>query len=1302
MWAERVEEDLAAKIALGFYAYKSKTAGDISSIQGYPADKASEPDIYVVNFEPMGFVLITADDRSEPILGYSTDSFFPLEGLPDHVDWFLGEYSKSLAEIRQHPEWGKNLSWDRLSSYDFSDYVVTRDVTGLCATRWDQNWPYNALCPTDSSGPGGRVYAGCVATAMAQIMKKWDHPTTGQGSHSYNATGYGTQTANFGDTIYEWQNMPNSIYTQNNSIATLIYHCGVSVNMQYSPNGSGAYSNDARNAMVNYFRFHNSASYVTAASYGPTAWANLLIENLDSSRPILYSGQGIDGGHAFVLDGYQGTSYFHFVWGWGNSYVGYYYLNNLNPGSNNFTGNQAALINLYPINQPANDMAAYSIYGEQELALGEQYTFQIGVRNNGPNPQNNYTVQLYVDDTLVGSQTATTQLLWGQGASFDFNWTPTTLGTHTLYGKVILAGDLNPDNDYTDELVVEVFEEVYTTVQIGASNLYNTYAGVHTPYGSQSRAYRQQYLLTSDELVDAGAGAGSFLSLAFEVRSVNNCPPIPNYKIRLKHTQSSSLTQNFEAGYYQTVCEYDEYLPVAGWNEHEFISPFAWDGVSNLIVDITTDLREPMTTQCSSVYHTYSSFDSSLRFDSNAVNGINGTSGTLGRSRANIRLIYRDAGNEPEIIISPSVIDFGDLSWGETEVVYANLSNIGGGCVELWEGNFAFTGEHAEMFFHGVSAYPVSLESGQSFAFPIFVIADQFGQLSASLVISYGGVDYEVELRCYCNPPAIEQFPFFEGFEEGNVNHSTNIYMWDQMLGAPYPEVYWMANTDTNDLRAPRSGDWNAILTVGGKTTLLRPIMLQNGQGYSLRMWARQDTNAGVKLQAFLCEDKEFAGDLVLIMRPLWVLGGDYQEFYGEFRAPATGTYYLGIKAVVDHPAAKVCLDDITIDLAEITEVYEAPTNLQASVNGTNVLLSWEAPELERDDRDYVFIGYNIFMDDELITFIDDTQTTVFRQHSVPNGEHLYGVSAIYSTGDSEPVTSAVSINIELEDVIFEDGFESYPDFATSFEPWTLIDVDGAQTSGIDIVQFPGSGTPMAFMIFNPQMTDPPLPILAYEGNRVAAAFASIGVLSNDFLITPRLQLGTNSIVKFHACSYIPRNLGPSFRLGISTATDPSLVDEYDYILGEDFLFAPDYWEEFCFDISQYDNQEVFIAIQSSFDHAYAFMVDNYSVHCGPVSTDDETAPALISAIRGNYPNPFNPTTTISYVLGDASQVKIDVYNLKGQLVRHLVDAEIACGEHQVVWDGCDDHNRAVSSGVYLLKMNAGKHSSTKKMLMMK
>jgi len=107
---------------------------------------------------------------------------------------------------------------------------------------------YNELCPADPNGPGGHVYAGCVATAMGMVMKYWSHPTTGVGSHSYYCPGYGYQSANFGATTYLWDEMPNSISTSCIPIATLLYHCGVAVNMGYSVDGSGAQSTDAANA----------------------------------------------------------------------------------------------------------------------------------------------------------------------------------------------------------------------------------------------------------------------------------------------------------------------------------------------------------------------------------------------------------------------------------------------------------------------------------------------------------------------------------------------------------------------------------------------------------------------------------------------------------------------------------------------------------------------------------------------------------------------------------------------------------------------------------------------------------------------------------------------------------------------------------------------------------------------------------------------------------------------------------------------------------------------------------------------
>ncbi len=1303
IWAEAVEESVATRLALSFFNNITKAPASVKSTKGYPAHEMPQPDLYIVSFEPMGYVLVAADDRSQPILAYSTETPFPYEELPEHVDWYLGEYSRCMAEIREHPEWEIDPNWERLANQDFSGYEYSRNVSPLCATRWNQNWPYNALCPEDSNGPGGRVYAGCVATTMAQIMKKWNHPITGTGSHSYYATGYGVQTANFGEAVYEWHNMPNYIYTQNIHIATIIYHCGVSVNMNYSPNGSGAYSSDARNALVNYFKFHSSAATRSASSYTTSEWANLLISNLDSSRPMMYQGYSNSGGHSFLCDGYQGTNYFHFNWGWGGTYDGYYYLNNLNPGSHTFTNNQGAVVNIFPISMPQNDMAATSISGSDMPVAGVQNSYQITVNNTGQNPQSNYTVRLYRDDNILLASVPGTSLLSGQSDTFELNWTPDAEGAHTLYGKVSLNGDMNPDNDMTDGLEVQVLPAGTSIHQIGFDSYHNTYIGLHTPYGTLSKAYRQQYLVLGDELSAEGINPGSFIGLGFEVALLNNCLPMPNYRIRLMHTQLDALDEDFEAGNYQTVCEYDEFMPEEGWNYHEFQMPFAWDGESNIIVDITTDLYPDDDLQCASVTYTLSTFNSSLRFDSMNINGMNASSGRVGRNRANMRFHYQQPGNQPHFLVSPTHIDFGEVLLGETSAPgYINLSNIGSGSINLAASDFEITGAQAALFSYDPALFPVSLRCGESLAIPIFATAEELGDISATLTVSYGSEQYNIELTCLGGSPAISEFPFFEGFEEGNIDNSSDIYKWNQISSTAHPEIHWRTNADTNETLAPRSGAWNAVLEVGGNSTLFRPIMLEEGQGYSLKMWARQDTDAGVQLQALLSENEEFDGELVQVMRPLWVLDGDYQEFYGEFLAPDTGIYYLGIHAEVDHPSEHICLDDITIDHTEITDEYEAPTNLQATVNGTNVCLSWEAPNLAKE-RSYMFIGYEIFMNDELITFINNPQATTFKHHSVPNGEHIYGVSAVYSSGDSEPTTIAATVNLQLADAIFEDSFETYPNFAKTFDPWTVIDVDRLRTSAIDGAHFTGSGTLIAFMVFNPQVTIPPLTDLtAHEGDKMAASFAIMGGMSDDFLITPRIQLTTNSVVKFHALSYMPLYEDSSFRIGVSTANDPEQIDQYEYILGEDYLICPSDWTEFCFDISQYDNQEVLIAIESSFDHASAFMVDSFSVHSGAVSTDDETAPALLTKIIGNYPNPFNPETTISYVLSDAGSVKLDVYNLKGQLVRHLVDAKLPAGEHRIVWDGRDNNMRALGSGVYFLKLNSGKQSSTKKMIMMK
>ena len=185
------------------------------------------------------------------------------------------------------------------------------------------------------------------------------------GSHSYNHPTYGTQSADFSSTTYDWSAMPNSVSSSSSSaakaaIAELSYHCGVSVDMDYSPSGSGASTADARDALVNYFRYKSTALYRSRSYYTTSAWTTLLTGELDNGRPVMYRGslQNGSGGHAFIVDGYTGTDYFHMNFGWGGYLNGYFYLNDITPGTNNFNYLQAMITGIEPLANTAPTLAA--------------------------------------------------------------------------------------------------------------------------------------------------------------------------------------------------------------------------------------------------------------------------------------------------------------------------------------------------------------------------------------------------------------------------------------------------------------------------------------------------------------------------------------------------------------------------------------------------------------------------------------------------------------------------------------------------------------------------------------------------------------------------------------------------------------------------------------------------------------------------------------------------------------------------------------------------------------------------------
>ncbi|MDD2332162.1 MAG: carboxypeptidase regulatory-like domain-containing protein, partial [Candidatus Cloacimonetes bacterium] len=207
-----------------------------------------------------------------------------------------------------------------------------------------------------------------------------------------------------------------------------------------------------------------------------------------------------------------------------------------------------------------------------------------------------------------------------------------------IYAKVILPGDQNTTNDQSPSLNVLVMGAGALVVSIGDGTSVNTITGYPTPYGTYYKNFHQQYLYTAAELTTAGASAGLITALAFNVQNVNNCSPMPNYTMKIKHTTQTTLTTTFEVGDYQQVWFQNDFVPVGGWNTHPFTTPFVWDGVSNILVDIITTLIPGAYTQNAQVYYTATTgTNTSLRYQSDSADAAGSLTGTTSVNRANIR-----------------------------------------------------------------------------------------------------------------------------------------------------------------------------------------------------------------------------------------------------------------------------------------------------------------------------------------------------------------------------------------------------------------------------------------------------------------------------------------------------------------------------------------------------------------------------------------------------------------------------------------------------------------------------------------
>lgn len=289
-------------------------------------DADGNPAIYIYTYAgDRGFMLLSADDATPALLGYSETNSFALDGSATSVASWLDSYAEQIKASRGLPRY-------EAPSTRADDMAP---VGPLVKSNWDQTAPYYNDCPKYGAR---RCVTGCVATAMAQVMNYWKFPERGQDQISYLSQEIGQQLSmDFSTVEFDWDNMLDK-YTGGNysaeeakAVSTLMLAAGHSVMMQYTPWESGAYSKDIAAAMIKYFGYDQGVTNRKNNEFGSSIWNEVVYKELITTGPVIYTGRSMDGAHCFVCDGYDGNGRFHINWGWGGLSDGYYLLNALNP-----------------------------------------------------------------------------------------------------------------------------------------------------------------------------------------------------------------------------------------------------------------------------------------------------------------------------------------------------------------------------------------------------------------------------------------------------------------------------------------------------------------------------------------------------------------------------------------------------------------------------------------------------------------------------------------------------------------------------------------------------------------------------------------------------------------------------------------------------------------------------------------------------------------------------------------------------------------------------------------------------------
>lgn len=346
------------------------------------------PELYVYTPSTGGLLLVSADSDAQPLLGYS-DNFKAGDRIPPQLQFMMECWADEINAMRHG-----RVSYSAAAAQEFAP------IAPICKTKWNQGAPYNNDCPTDA---GGKTVTGCVATAMAQVLRVYEYPTQcvgGEFSYEWK-NGAKTLSLNYDDIAFDWSKMADTYSSGDNAteVAKLMYAVGVASEMNYSSSASGTSGMKMAAGLARNFDFDNTLSYVQREWYTLSEWQQMIYDVLATGKPVYYDGANPDNsaGHAFVVDGYQSNGLFHLNWGWGGLSDGYFLLSALDPAAQGTGGStagydraQGAILGLKPgaettaKNCPLVFFATDPFNAANATAnLGTAVKFQVGSGNSG-------------------------------------------------------------------------------------------------------------------------------------------------------------------------------------------------------------------------------------------------------------------------------------------------------------------------------------------------------------------------------------------------------------------------------------------------------------------------------------------------------------------------------------------------------------------------------------------------------------------------------------------------------------------------------------------------------------------------------------------------------------------------------------------------------------------------------------------------------------------------------------------------------------------------------------------------------